>query len=166
MAIARSPRTLRAMAHTTRSKGSETLRVLVAGGGVAGLETLLALRALAGELVELELLAPEPDFWYRPLAVAEPFDTGRVPRIELVEVAESVSAGFTLGRLASIDAHARTARTGSGTEIAYDALVIAAGASPRPWLAGALTFRGPADAELMRELLRDAARGTIGSIVF
>jgi len=154
------------MAHTTRSNASERLRVLVAGGGVAGLETLLALRALAGELVELELLAPEPDFWYRPLAVAEPFDTGKVPRIELVEVAESVSAGFTLGRLASIDAHARTARTGSGTEIAYDALVIAAGASPRPWLAGALTFRGPADAELLRDLLQEAASGTIGSIVF
>jgi len=154
------------MAHPTRSSASEPLRVLVAGGGVAGLEALLALRALAGELVELELLAPEPYFWYRPLAVAEPFDTGEVPRIELVEVAESVSAGFTLGRLASIDAHARTARTGNGTDIGYDALVVAAGASPRPWLAGALTFRGPADAELMRELLHEAARGTVGSVVF
>src|SRR5262252_807124 len=116
MAIARSPRTLRPMAQTTRSSASERLRVLVAGGGVAGLETLLALRALAGELVELELLAPEPDFWYRPLAVAEPFEAGRVPRIELADVAESVSAGFTLGGLASIDTHARTARTGSGAE--------------------------------------------------
>ena len=154
------------MAQTTRSSASERLRVLVAGGGVAGLETLLALRALAGELVELELLAPEPDFWYRPLAVAEPFEAGRVPRIELADVAESVSAGFTLGGLASIDTHARTARTGSGAEIAYDALVVAAGASPRPWLAGALTFRGPADAGLIRDLLREAERGTIDSIVF
>jgi hypothetical protein len=55
------------------------VRVLIAGGGVAGLEALLALRALAGDLVDLELLAPEPAFWYRPLAVAEPFDAGRSP---------------------------------------------------------------------------------------
>ena len=47
--------------------------VLVAGGGVAALEAALALRALADERLHVELLAPEPQFWYRPLAVAEPF---------------------------------------------------------------------------------------------
>ena len=68
------------------------LRVLIAGGGVAGLEALLALRALAGDLVDLELLAPEPAFWYRPLAVAEPFDAGRAHHFELAAIAESASA--------------------------------------------------------------------------
>ena len=38
------------------------LRVLIAGGGVAGLEALLALRDLAGDRVELTLLSPETDF--------------------------------------------------------------------------------------------------------
>jgi NADPH-dependent 2,4-dienoyl-CoA reductase/sulfur reductase-like enzyme len=33
-------------------------RVLIAGGGVAGLETLLALRALAGDRVDITILAP------------------------------------------------------------------------------------------------------------
>ena len=47
--------------------------VLVAGGGVAGLEALLALRHLAGDRVELSLLSPRADFSYRPMAVAEPF---------------------------------------------------------------------------------------------
>jgi len=32
--------------------------VLIAGGGVAGLETLLALRALAGDRVDITILAP------------------------------------------------------------------------------------------------------------
>ena len=50
-----------------------TTRVLVAGGGVAALEAALAMRALAEDRVSVELLAPEPQFWYRPLAVAEPF---------------------------------------------------------------------------------------------
>jgi len=37
----------------------ERKRVLIAGGGVAGLETLLALRALAGDRVKVTILAPE-----------------------------------------------------------------------------------------------------------
>ena len=32
--------------------------VLIAGGGVAGLETLLALRALAADRVDITILAP------------------------------------------------------------------------------------------------------------
>jgi sulfide:quinone oxidoreductase len=36
------------------------MEVLIAGGGVAGLEGLLALHALAGERVRLTLAAPKP----------------------------------------------------------------------------------------------------------
>jgi hypothetical protein len=44
-------------------------RVVIAGGGVAGLEALLALRALAADRVQLTLVSPAADFFYRPLAV-------------------------------------------------------------------------------------------------
>ena len=37
--------------------------------------------------VTVELLAPEPHFWYRPLAVAEPFALGKVRLFELSELA-------------------------------------------------------------------------------
>jgi len=47
--------------------------VLIVGGGVAALEALLALRDMAGDRVRLTFAAPDPDFSYRPLAVAEPF---------------------------------------------------------------------------------------------
>ena len=57
--------------------------VVVAGGGVAGLEGLLALRALAGDRVDLTLVAPDPEFTYRPLAVAEPFALGHAYRVPL-----------------------------------------------------------------------------------
>ncbi|CAN5577072.1 hypothetical protein BH20ACT19_BH20ACT19_02960 [soil metagenome] len=60
--------------------GPSAFRVLVAGGGVAGLEALLALRDLAGARVELALLSPETDFVYRPMAVAEPFARGHAAR--------------------------------------------------------------------------------------
>ena len=44
--------------------------VVVAGAGVAGLETALALNAIAREHVAVEVIAPEREFTYRPLAVA------------------------------------------------------------------------------------------------
>ena len=80
-----APRTLReeAMSRDT-SKPPNGLRVLIVGGGVAGLETMLALRAIAEERVDIELVAPEPQFWYRPLAVAEPFAAGPADTAVLV----------------------------------------------------------------------------------
>ena len=51
-------------------------RVLIAGGGVAAVETLLALRQLAGEQVAVGLLAPERAFVHRPSSVAAPFGFG------------------------------------------------------------------------------------------
>jgi sulfide:quinone oxidoreductase len=154
------------VANTERPKSYGGLRVLIAGGGVAGLETLLALRALAGDLVDLELLAPEPEFWYRPLAVAEPFDAARAHHFELAGIAETAAAAFTLGQLVSVDADAKLARTAQGAEIDYDALVIASGALPRPALPGALTFRGPADSDAFRRLLAEAESGSVRSIAF
>ncbi len=154
------------MARTEQPKSYGGLRVLIAGGGVAGLEALLALRALAGDLVDLELLAPEPAFWYRPVAVAEPFGPAQAGHFELGEIADAVSAGFTLGGLASVDADRRIARTSHGSEIEYDVLVVACGALPRPWLDGALTFRGPADSDAFRNLLTEAESESARSIAF
>ena len=54
--------------------------VLIAGAGVAGLEAALALRALAEDRVSVELVSPDPDFVYRPLAVAAPFRIGEARR--------------------------------------------------------------------------------------
>ncbi len=74
--------------------------VLIAGGGVAALEAALALRALAPDPVDVELLGPEPHFWYRPLSVAEPFGLGEARHYELSTLAADAGARFTLGELA------------------------------------------------------------------
>jgi sulfide:quinone oxidoreductase len=153
------------MPHSHRSK-PEALRVLIAGGGVAGLETLLALHALAGDLVELELLAAEPAFWYRPLAVAEPFDAGRAAHFDLSVFAEATGAALTLGVLESVDVDAHVAETNLGAQLEYDVLVLACGADPRAALPGALTFRGPADSDAVRRLLDEAEHGLVRSIAF
>ena len=52
-------------------------KVIVAGGGVAAIEAMLALRDAAGERVSITLVAPQDEFRYRPMSVGEPFALGR-----------------------------------------------------------------------------------------
>jgi sulfide:quinone oxidoreductase len=140
---------------------STQTRVLIAGAGVAAFEAALALRAAAGERVDVELVAPETRFWYRPLAVAEPFGLGEVRSFELPQLAAEAGARFTPGEVVAVDAVAHVAHTAVGADLAYDVLLIATGASPRTAVAGALTFRGPADTDLIRTLLREIEGGDV-----
>src|SRR6266508_256084 len=141
-------------------------RVLIAGGGVAALEAALALRALAEDRVSVELLAPEPSCWYRPLAVAEPFGLGEARQFGLAELAAAAGAIFSPGALVRLDAGRRVAWTSTGGSIPYDVLLVACGAVPTPAVAGALTFRGPADTERMRRLLEEIAAARVGRVAF
>src|SRR5436190_2461133 len=141
-------------------------RVLIAGGGVAALEAALALRALAEDRASVELLAPEPQFWYRPLAVAEPFDLGEAMQFDLPELAAAAGATFSPGALTRVDAGARQAETSAGRSIPYDVLLVACGASPTAAVPGALTFRGPSDTEKIRRLLEEIVAGEVGRVAF
>lgn len=69
--------------------------VVIAGVGVAGLEGLLALHAIAGERVRLTVVEPDPEFSYRPLAVAEPFALGHAHRVPLSEFATYRRPGWS-----------------------------------------------------------------------
>jgi sulfide:quinone oxidoreductase len=141
-------------------------RVLIAGGGVAALEAALALGALAEDRVRVELLAPEPQFWYRPLAVAEPFDLGEVSKFELSELAAAAGATFSPGALTGVDAENRQAQTSAGSSIPYDVLLVACGAGPTAAVPGALTFRGPADTGRVRSLLEEIVAGQVRRVAF
>ena len=141
-------------------------RVVVAGGGVAGLETVLGLSRLAPGLVDVELVAPEHHFWYRPLAVAEPFDAGRVLRFELAALAAEVGAIFTPGQLVGVRAGEKVGELAHGAEVPYDSLVLAVGAEPEEAVPGAVTFRGPADTDRFRRLLDEVEAAAGGTIAF
>ena len=136
-------------------------RVVVAGGGVAGLEALLALHALAGDRVELTLLSPTPDFVYRPLAVAEPFALGHQRRTPLAEAARATGATFVQAPLVSVDAAAKTVQLGDGQALAYDALVIATGAAAEPAYStgNVFTWDDTCEVEAVGGLLRDLEEG-------
>jgi len=141
-------------------------RVLIAGGGVAALEAALALRALAEDRLSVELLAPEPLFWYRPLAVAEPFGLGEVRHFDLAELAAAAGATFSPGALTGLDVGSRLVQTSLGSSIPYDVLLVACGAVPTPAVSGALTFRGPADTERIRDLLGEIVAGQVRRVAF
>src|SRR5215213_5668415 len=107
-------------------------RVLVAGGGVAGLEALLALHDLAAGRVALTLLTPERRFTYRPVAV--PFGRGRMQRHDLLDFARHVGAELVRGELAEVDVNGSAALTADGRRIPFDSLLVAVGAGSAPAL--------------------------------
>jgi sulfide:quinone oxidoreductase len=146
--------------------GADPTDVLIAGGGVAALEATLALHALAGDRVRVELLAPEPHFWYRPLAVAEPFGRGKVGHFELSRLAAERGATYTPGSLVAVDAERRIAYTSPEGTVSYTTLLIACGAIPKPAIDGALTFRGPADTDKIDRLLAEIEAGDVRRVVF
>ena len=123
-------------------RGPDKLHVLVAGGGVAALEAMVALTELAGELVDVELISPDTDFFYRPLSVSEPFGLGEVTRFDVATLARGCGARHSLGTLVAVRADDRRIWTSRNASFTYDALLIAIGARPREAIPGALTFRG------------------------
>ena len=145
---------------------SDRDHVLIAGGGVAALEAALALRELSQDRVTVELLAPEPHFWYRPVAVAEPFGLGEVRRFELSELADKAGATFTPGELLSVDTARHLAYTSPGGAVSFSKLLIACGAAPREAVEGAITFRGPADTAKIVQLLADIEAGDVRHVAF
>src|SRR4051812_46696437 len=142
------------------------LHVLVAGGGVAGLEALMALRDLAGERVRLTLLTPEADFVYRPMAVAQPFARGRARHIRLDEITAPLDVELVPGTLDRVDANAHQVVTATGDRLGYDALVVATGAHSTPALPNAQTWTPEADADVFGGLLRDLEEGYTKHVAF
>jgi sulfide:quinone oxidoreductase len=134
------------------------LRVVIAGGGVAGLEALFALRELAGDRVEVTLVAPQEHFHYRPLAVAEPFSLGRSTRTPLADAVRDAGATLLSAAVEAVDPGARTVRTSEGT-LGYDALVLTLGARSVPAFDRALTWDDRSDPDAIGGLLADIEAG-------
>jgi sulfide:quinone oxidoreductase len=145
---------------------SQPARVLVAGGGIAAIELIVALRKLAGAHVQIELLAPGEHLVYRPLLVAELFGMGSVLRFPLAEILADQGALRRRAALAEIDADAHEVVTSEGERVPYDAFALATGARPVEAVPGALSFAGPDAVEPMRLLVERAARGELGALAF
>ncbi len=144
----------------------ERPRVLVAGGGVAALEALLALHELVGRHAHLELLAPGTQFLNRPASVAAPFGLGGPGPVPFEEVARRCDAELHRGTLAGVDQDAGVALTADGRRLPFAALVVAVGARAAPGVPGAIAFAGPQDVPAVTGVLDAAASGAVRAIVF
>jgi sulfide:quinone oxidoreductase len=140
--------------------------VVIAGGGVAGLEALIALRELAGDRVRATLVAPTDEFLLRALSVRDPFARPAPRRYALEAVCADHGAEFRRDAVQAVDARAGQVRLGSGGTLPYDSLLVAVGAQASPALEGALTFRGLQDAEAMHGLVQDVEAGIVKSVAF
>jgi sulfide:quinone oxidoreductase len=120
-------------------------RVVICGGGVAGLEALIGLHAHVQVGIEAHLVAPTHEFLYRPLAVAAPFGLGDGHRFDLAEIVSHHGGHLHIDTLARVDADRRQVELSSGAALPYDALLVATGARLAGWLPGALHFGGGAE---------------------
>ncbi|MEY2441645.1 MAG: sulfide:quinone oxidoreductase [bacterium] len=142
----------------------DPLRVVIVGGGIAALEAVLALHDLGNAQLRVTLIAPEPDFTMRPLAVAAPFNRGRVDRLGLQQVMAEHGGRFVRGAVLSVDADARVVTLSSGADIAYDALVLALGARAVPAFLHAQTFG--AEPLALNGIVADLEQGWTTSVAF
>jgi sulfide:quinone oxidoreductase len=138
-------------------------RILIAGGGIAALETAAALRALAGDRLQPVLIAPERDFRVRALDLRAAFGAAGGERA-LRWLAGELGAELVRDAVVSVDAPGRSATLRSGRRMPYDGLVVAVGARPYPAWANGITFDRPSSGAAFDELLTDASDGLAPSV--
>jgi sulfide:quinone oxidoreductase len=149
--------------------------VVIAGAGVAGLETLLALRALVGDRVDITVVAPELKFVNRSMSVDEPFRPKRGRGIRLEDVFAEFDARWVRADLDYVAPERHVAITRRGERLSYDRLVLALGAHPDQWESRSLSYRnasqplsyyGGRDSPDYRLLLARIDEGRINKLAF
>src|SRR4051812_20649500 len=98
----------------TSNQPDRPLNVLIAGAGVAGIETAMALHALARRRVAATLLSPATEFVYKPLSVREPFAAGAAMRRPLAKIAADFGADLRRDALSWVAPGQHAAFTDSG----------------------------------------------------
>jgi sulfide:quinone oxidoreductase len=145
---------------------SDQRQVVIAGGGIAGLEALIALRDLAGDRVALTLVAPDREFTYKPFTVEEPFSFTPAERHELEPVAAEFGATFIEDAVSAVDSESHAVSLRGGSELPFDSALICVGARQIPPFEGAATFRPAGEPVQMDELLRESAAAEAARIAF
>jgi sulfide:quinone oxidoreductase len=143
-------------------------KVLIAGGGVAGLEAAMALADQAGDRAEITLVAPEDEFLYKPLTVEEPFTGHPTQRHELRPVLAEIGVRFVHAAVRGVDPDRHVVELGSGDELDYGFLIVCVGGRARPAYQGVETFwsnRSDLDVDGLIERAARSFRRTFALVV-
>jgi len=141
-------------------------RTVILGGGFAGLEALLALSDLAGDLTELTLVSPDPDFLYLPTTVEEPFTDQPAPSLELAPIAAELGATLVAKSVARVDPGEHRVELAGGETLPYDRLVVGIGGDVRPAYRNAVNFSVGGPPLAINALIDDALADPSGAIAF
>jgi sulfide:quinone oxidoreductase len=139
---------------------------VIAGGGVAALEALLVLRELAEERVQIDVIAPNSEFVYRPLEFAALFRDEQVRRFDLARIVADSGATFVRDRLEAVWPDSDTAVTSGGRKLRYDSMLIGIGTRLRVAVPGAITVAAPGFRQDFARLLDDIRTGLARRVVF
>ena len=145
---------------------SSSNRVVIVGGGVAGLEALLALRALAGDRISLTLTSPHDWFVDRPMTVAEPFGLGSPARLSVPEITAECGAEFVRATVKAVDVASRRVNCADAPDLDFDTLILALGARARAPFSDAITFGFEGSHEAIRDMLARLRSGEAHSVAF
>ncbi len=102
-------------------------KVLIVGGGIAGIEALMALADLGEGRLRLQLVAGHPSFVLRPQILGEPWG-GPPLHLDLDRLCRAFGASFTLGTVTGVNAEAQEVHTAGGETLDYERLLLAPGA--------------------------------------
>jgi sulfide:quinone oxidoreductase len=108
-------------------------RVLVLGGGFAGLETAFLLHMRMGKAVDITIVSDRDTFLFKPNTIYIPF--GAEPESFLVPLrkpAYKQHLNLVEGIVRDLDPDKRLVSLADGTALSYDFLVIATGSGMRP----------------------------------
>jgi sulfide:quinone oxidoreductase len=150
--------TLCGMTAQPNNRQPAPLRVVIAGGGIAALEALLALTADARRAVDVTVVADSDAFSYRSLEVGESFGLGHPTRYPLATLVENTGARFVRAPVTSVRHEARAVVLGDGSELGYDALLVALGARSVPAFDHGSTFHAHLFEEILSDIRDDLAR--------
>ncbi len=145
---------------------SSSNHVLIVGGGVAGLEALLALRAMARDRIALTLVSQDDWFVDRPMTVAEPFGFGPALSLSLPEITAEFGVEFVQGTVEAVDAAEHRISVANGPDLAFDTLILASGARTRPPFSDAITFGLEGSGRAIREMVDRLRSGEARSASF
>ncbi len=142
------------------------MQVIICGAGVAGIEALLRLRALAGSSVDITLLSPDEYLDYRPLSVVEPFDDQSRRQYPIAGIAADAQAHWLPESLDWVDRHNRLVHTRGGKSLPYDALLLAVGGRRRHAAPHLTVFPETRGAHGYRRILQGIDSGDVSELAF
>ena len=141
-------------------------RVVICGGGIAAVEGLLRLRKLAGDSIDITVVAPNDELILRPLAVLQPFAGGPPKHYPMKRIAADNGAEWLQDSLSWVDPEGQIVHTKGGEELNFDALLVAVGARQLSPFDHVRTFRDADADDVFEGVVRDIEDGYSKSIAF